>query len=87
MNNYKKIEELLAKSDLPAEQAAELLMFLRRGDDRELSPVVEILEQDISWAEKLYQNYAAKKEAVESADKGKWQKIFEEETAMLQNLG
>ncbi len=86
MNNYEKITGLLAQSDLSAGQAAELLILFEKSDDIELSPIVEILEQDISWAGKIYQNYAAKKDAVESSDNKKWQKIFDEETEMLQNL-
>lgn len=86
MQNYSKIAELLRKSTLSLEQADELLVLFGRSDDRELFAVVEVLEQDIAWAGKIYQNYAAKKTALEKADEPQWQKIFNAEVELLREV-
>ena len=86
MNNYQKIEELLSQSTLSIEQSDELLILFQRSDDRELLPVVEILTQDISWAERIYKNYSVKIAAVENKDKIALNAIFENEAELLQDL-
>lgn len=84
MNNYQKIKELLTKSNLLAEQVDELLVLFQRSGDEELMLIVEVLSKDLVWAEKLYQNYAAKKASVESKDNVKMEEIFKDEAEMLE---
>jgi hypothetical protein len=86
MNNFQKLYELLSKSNLSAEQIKELSLLCIQFPDEQLILLLELLEEDLSWAEKIYKNFSDKKLAIEENDDKKWQKIIDEETKLLQSL-
>jgi hypothetical protein len=86
MNNHQKITDLLLKSTLNDNQSNELLLLFGRSEDEDLLPVVDILTQDIAWANKIYQNYLEKKNAVDNSDDEKWHRIFNAEIETLEKL-
>ncbi len=86
MKNFTKIEQLLTTSNLSPEQIDELKVLFQRSDDEELLPVVEILSEDISMAERIYRNYAAKRNAIENNDNIELENIFKDEVDILEKL-
>lgn len=86
MNNYQKIKEFLSQSNLSTEQSDELLILFGKSDDKELLSVVKLLFEDVSWSEKIYNNYYEKKNAIKNNDNATIEKIFRNEISLIQNL-
>lgn len=85
--NLTKIHTALDKSSLSQEDKDLLYVFYSYTKDENLTPVVELLEGDISMANVLLENAKAKQTAVFSQDPASsWQKVFEKEGALMEGV-
>lgn len=85
-NNREKVSVYILQSSLSLQDKAEFSDFLSRAKDDELAPLVALFENDADWVVKLFHNYQDKKVAIDSRDPKRWEKILDEEEAMLRAL-
>lgn len=58
--NFQKIRALLPKSSLTPAEQDKFLVALLTVSDKELTPIITLLSEDITTAEKLYKNWETK---------------------------
>ena len=81
-----KIQVLLKKSNLVAEEQNELFAVLKLLPAIELNELYNFLENHPEWVDKLHHNFLTKKWAANSHDRSLWQKILKEEEIMLKEI-
>ncbi|MEK7187609.1 MAG: hypothetical protein AAB691_02025 [Patescibacteria group bacterium] len=84
--HFRKIKLLLESSSLSDLDRDELLVALLLVTDEQLGPIHELLKEDISWADKLFENYRSKKGAIRHDDKDFWEMIMKEEESEATKL-
>lgn len=82
-NNREKVRVYIRQSPLTLIEKAEFSDFLSRANNDELAPLVALFEKDAAWVVKFFHNYKDKKAAIDSRDPKRWEKILDEEVAML----
>ncbi|MFA6466646.1 MAG: hypothetical protein WCV71_02180 [Patescibacteria group bacterium] len=81
---FPKIKILLEKSKLDKNKIDKLLVQLSRIPDNSLAGLLEILEEDVSQAEIIFENYQKKKQLATNFDHDKWGALLEEEKVTLE---
>lgn len=84
--NFQKIKELIQKSTIPLVEQEDLLVLFAKANDQDLEPMLKLFAEDSSWAQKISENYKAKKAAFTTGQQALWQKIVQEEEAQLKEL-
>lgn len=84
--NLIKIQSLLESSDLNNDEQKDFLNFLSGAHDEELSEFASFLEENPSWARKLYENHKKKRGFWTRSDNKSWQSIIDEELRDIEQL-
>lgn len=79
----KKIESLLAKSNLSGQDQNELLVAFQLLSEDEREELYDFLLHYPEWVDKLHRNYNQKKVVAGTGDYNKWKEIFDEEKKEL----
>ena len=81
-----ELSVLLQGSSLSDEARTGFLLLLRNASSGNIQNIVDLLKTDIAWAKELYENYLAKKEAMQSGDSTRWDEIIKNELEQLEKL-
>lgn len=84
--NLIKIQLLLESSDLNNDEQKDFLNFLSGAYDEELSEFASFLEENTSWARKLYENHKKKRGLWSRRNNKSWQSIIDEELCDIKKL-
>lgn len=84
--NFKKIQQLLSLSNLPAQEKDALLVLLSGTTDEELEPLATLFAEDSSWIRIISENYKAKRVASAGKDKSAWADILKGEEILLHDM-
>ena len=82
--NFKKISELLLKSELSFEDQNNLLTAIFKVSDAELEPMLKLFSEKQAWIKTISENYKAKKLALANKNPEGWQKIIENEIRQIE---
>lgn len=83
---FKKISDLIKKSDLSKDDKADFIDALSAINDEELENLATLFSESPSWIAIMSDNYKQKKSAANEKSDEKWNAIVAQEKAMLQNL-
>lgn len=86
MSNLEIIKDILSKSSLKEKEKKEFIELLYLARDEDLKILIELFSEDISWVEKIFNNFKLKKKALEKGDRMLWKKILKDEMNYLTEI-
>ena len=85
-NGLQNIAVMLKESGLPPDDRDEFLDVLRRADTEYLQSLVTLFRSDPGWVKRIYNNYRAKKAALDTHDAAAWKRIIKKEEEILREM-
>jgi len=85
-NTFQKIHEIIEKSDLSLEEKMDFTELFAQTKESALRPVLNLLEKDPSWVERLYTNYKIKEEALVTGNMEAWHDAIQKEKEELEKV-
>ncbi len=83
-NTFQKIHEIIEESDLSLEEKMDFTELFAQTKEGALRPVLNLLEKDPSWVERLYANYKIKEEALVTGNMEAWHDAIQKEKEELE---
>lgn len=83
---YKKLLEAIGNSNLNPSQQREMNVMVMTMTEEDTREFYDLVSEDAKWVDKIYENYKAKKDALQSGDAGLWREIVEQEGKDLADM-
>lgn len=84
--HFQTIQNALTGTDIPSSEKEDLRQLFATASDDALAPIATLVSEDKDILKTISANYQAKKRALSDRDAGEWQKIIQDETALLETL-
>ena len=77
--NFQKIKQIIEASTLSFADQDRFLIALLRVSDEELAPALSLLQEDVIWVDKLFDNFKKKETATTNDNTYMWEDVMKEE--------
>lgn len=84
--NFHNIIKMLPASGLNPQEQDDITGFLSLAPDAELKPLATLCMEDPAWIKRFYDNYRAKRSAIETESPELWEKILQDEEKFLKEV-